>query len=99
VAQHYFDHTAPSGLTFSDRILQAGYADPDGAWQIGENLAWGTGTAATPAAIMNAWMNSPEHRANILQGDYRELGVGLQLGTPGDPTQGLTVSAEFGVRG
>ena len=98
VAQHYFDHTTPAGVSFSDRILGAGYAPADGAWELGENLAWGTGSQSTPAGIMQAWLNSPEHRANILNGDYREIGLGIQLGTPTDPAQGVTVSAEFGVR-
>ena len=96
VTRGYFDHFTPEGGTFVDRILAARYAGADDAWTLGENLAWGTGANATPAGLMNAWMNSPEHRANILKPAYRELGLGLQLGTPSGDSAGITVSAEFG---
>ncbi len=48
---------------------------------------------------MKAWMNSPGHRANVLKRSYRELGIGLRLGTPNDAGVGATFSAEFGARG
>jgi uncharacterized protein YkwD len=97
VARTYFDHTTPDGVSFSDRILAAGYAGRNGEWTVGENLAWGTGALATPAAIMQAWLNSAGHRANILKPQYRELGLGVRLGSPTGP-DGVTVSAEFGAR-
>src|SRR4051812_817086 len=81
VANSYFDHDAPSGQDFVDRIIRAGYVKRTGGWSLGENLAWGTGELSTPAGLMNAWMNSPGHRANILKGSYRELGLGFTLGT------------------
>ena len=40
---------------------------------LGENIAWGY---ATPEAVMQGWMNSPGHKANILNSGYREFGVG-----------------------
>jgi uncharacterized protein YkwD len=49
---------------------------------VGENLAWGAGDAATPEHIVVGWMNSPGHRRNILQADYREVGVGVTPGAP-----------------
>ncbi len=99
VAQHYFDHTGPDGVAFSDRIIAARYAGADDAWELGENLAWGTAALSTPAGMMQSWMSSPGHRANILDRDYREIGLGIELGTPQDPSTGATVSVEFGVRG
>ncbi len=99
VDEGYFDHTAPDGTTFVDRILGAGYVKRDGDWALGENLAWGTGDLSTAAGVMKAWMDSPGHRANVLKRSYRELGVGLRLGTPNDPGVGATFSAEFGARG
>lgn len=58
-------------------IRQAGYS----GGMIGENIALGY---PTPAAVMSGWMNSPGHRANILNGGYRDLGVSclMRNGTP-----------------
>lgn len=46
----------------------------------GENIARGQADAA---AVMQAWMNSPGHRANILNCDFKTLGVGVHLGSGG----------------
>lgn len=70
---NYFSHTSQDGRTFSDRIKAAGY--PGGT--LAENIAAGQPTAA---AVMEDWMNSPGHRANILNCAYKELGVGHVLG-------------------
>jgi len=98
VDEGYFDHTAPDGTTFVDRILGARYAKRNGDWTIGENLAWGTGDMSTPAGVMQAWMNSSGHKANILKRSYKELGIGIRLGTPSDAGVGVTISAEFGAK-
>ena len=98
VVEGYFDHTTPSGTTFVDRIIGAGYARRNDAWTLGENLAWGTGDLSTAAGVMQAWMNSPGHKANILKRSYRELGIGVRLGVPSDPGVGATFTADFGAK-
>jgi uncharacterized protein YkwD len=98
IADGYFDHTAPSGTTFVDRILKAGYVKRTDGWTLGENLAWGTGDLSTPAGVMNSWMASPGHKANILKRSYREVGIGIRLGVPSDGTVGATYTADFGVK-
>jgi uncharacterized protein YkwD len=98
VARGYFDHDTPEGGTFDQRILAAGYVSEYDGWTVGENLIWSTGTLATPAALMQSWMNSPHHRENILKASYRELGLGIRLGTPTGSAAGVTLSAEFGAR-
>ena len=98
VARGYFDHNTPEGGTFDQRILAAGYAGDYDGWTLGENLIWSTGTLATPAALMQSWMNSPHHRDNIVNAGYRELGLGIHLGTPTGAADGITISAEFGAR-
>jgi uncharacterized protein YkwD len=98
VDEGYFDHTSPGGETFVDRILGAGYAKRTDGWSLGENLAWGTGDLSTPAGVMNAWMNSAGHKANILKRSYKEIGVGIRLGVPTDPTVGATFTTEFGAK-
>jgi uncharacterized protein YkwD len=98
VTEGYFDHTAPSGSTFVDRILSARYAKRTDGWSLGENLAWGTGDLSTPAGVMNAWMNSAGHKANILKRSYKEVGIGIRLGVPSDAGVGATFTADFGVK-
>jgi uncharacterized protein YkwD len=75
-ARDYFSHDSPGGDTFVDRILAAGYRDP-GA----ENIAKGYQTAAD---VMDGWMESSGHRANILNCELRAIGVGAHFG-PGGP--------------
>jgi uncharacterized protein YkwD len=95
----YFDHTTPGGTSFVDRILGAGYAKRNEAWTLGENLAWGTGDLSTATGVMQAWMNSAGHRANILKRSYKELGIGIRLGVPTDAGVGATFTADFGAKG
>jgi uncharacterized protein YkwD len=73
----YFDHTSRTGASFVDRIRRTGYLTGARAWKVAENIAWGSGPLASPRAITRAWMNSPGHRANILDGSYREIGIGV----------------------
>ena len=70
VANGYFDHTSQDGRSFSDRAVDAGY---DGSPR-GENIAAGQ---QTPEQVMDAWMGSDGHRANILADGSDEIGVGL----------------------
>jgi uncharacterized protein YkwD len=96
VRYRFFDHVAPGGSTPASRILAAGYPRGRG-FRYAENLAWGSGARATPAAILSAWMNSPGHRQNILDGGLRESGIGIARGVPGAGS-GLTYVQEFGAR-
>ncbi|MFE7930892.1 CAP domain-containing protein [Streptomyces sp. NPDC057456] len=74
-ARGFFDHTDPDGATPWDRAAKAGISDLGG-----ENIARGQADAA---AVMEAWMNSPGHKANILNCDFKTLGVGVHLGSGG----------------
>ncbi|WP_073950225.1 CAP domain-containing protein [Streptomyces kebangsaanensis] len=71
----FFDHTDPSGASPWDRAAKAGITNLGG-----ENIARGQADAA---AVMEAWMNSPGHRANILNCDFKTLGVGVHFGAGG----------------
>lgn len=64
-----FSHTRPNGSGFSTALTENG-ASYRGS---GENIAWGQ---KTPEAVMNAWMNSDGHRANILNPKFTKIGVG-----------------------
>jgi uncharacterized protein YkwD len=98
VAGGYFEHTDLSGTTLLERLLGAQYVGRNQTWAVGENLAWATGTEATPASVMLQWMASPGHRANILRRSYREMGVRIVTGVPSDGTVGATFTADFGGR-
>lgn len=65
----FFSHTGADGSTPFERIRAEGYEYQTAA----ENVAAGY---ATPADVVEGWMNSPGHRANILNGSLTELGVG-----------------------
>ncbi|HLM26577.1 MAG TPA: CAP domain-containing protein [Thermoleophilaceae bacterium] len=82
VRRHYFSHVSPSGGTLGRRIRRTGYLRRARSWWVGENIAWGSGVLATPGAIVRAWMNSPGHRANVLDRHFREMGLGVVRASP-----------------
>jgi uncharacterized protein YkwD len=67
---NFMSHSGSNGSNPAARIRAAGY--PWINW--GENVAVGY---SSPSAVMNAWMNSPGHRANILNPNVREIGIGI----------------------
>lgn len=69
-------HTGPDGSTMTSRVEAAGY----GWSRLGENIARGQADAD---AVMNSWMNSPGHRANILNCAFTEIGIGVHKGDGG----------------
>jgi uncharacterized protein YkwD len=96
VRRRYFEHGA-----FAGRIRSHGYGGR-GGWTLGENIAWGTGELGSPARIVDAWMHSPGHRANILYRGFREAGVGVAAGVPDADAgrmAGATYTLDFGARG
>jgi uncharacterized protein YkwD len=101
LALDYFAHIAPSGLTPVERIRETGYVpSSEVGYVLGENLAWGTLSLATPEAIVNAWIASPEHLANILEGRYRETGIDVEPQAPeslAEGVEGALYTQEFGV--
>jgi uncharacterized protein YkwD len=102
VDRDYFSHTTPTGEAFDTRILASGYVQRDQPYMLGENIDCGTLYLATPAATVSAWMNSPEHRENILNGEYRETGMGVAAAAPasfGGGQAGATYTQDFGVIG
>ncbi|HUO50169.1 MAG TPA: CAP domain-containing protein [Candidatus Paceibacterota bacterium] len=86
LANNYFNHNDLSGCSPSCRVTNAGYV-----WQaMGENIYMMSGynldAQGTADKIVQGWMNSPEHRANILNTSYTQTGVGIAV-------QGSTVYA------
>jgi uncharacterized protein YkwD len=101
VRGRFFDHTSPSGSTMLSRIRSTRYLHDVVSWSVAENLAWGTGSLATPRAIVRAWMHSPDHRANLLDPRFRDVGIGVADGAPealGPDESGGTYVTDFGRR-
>lgn len=92
-----FSHTGVNGTSSGDRILDVldiSRGDPTARWGTAENIAAHTGydseadsPAAQVAAIHAGFMNSPGHRANILNPDFTHIGIGIIYG-PMDFSQG-----------
>lgn len=84
LATDTFSHTGAGGSSPTQRIQAAGYS-LNGSWATGENIAWATTRAPTGYAdevrlLHTNLMNSAGHRANILNGNFREVGLGFEVG-------------------
>jgi uncharacterized protein YkwD len=101
VSENYFDHVSPAGETPLERIKASTYVPRrSGAYLVAENIALATLRLATPASIVASWMKSSHHRANILNRDFRDSGIGIAARAPsrysgGQP--GATYTQQFGV--
>jgi uncharacterized protein YkwD len=98
-ARGYFSHDTQGGGSFVSRIRKAGYVPPKAFPSLGEDLAWGSGTLGTPREIVQSWMESPGHRANILNGTFHDAGMGVAFGDPGAGEDGVTYTLDFGSAG
>lgn len=98
----YFGDNSLSGSTPIQRIEVSAYASRTKRLLAAQNIGWGTGGLATPAAMVRGWMLSPPHRRIMLTGGYRDIGVGIAPAAPPRLTDGLpgaTYTIEFAVRG
>lgn len=100
-AKGYFEHSSADGTIFWKRIQQYYPSSGYGYWSVGENLLWSSPTV-DPTQAMRMWMNSPEHRANILNPNWRQIGVSsVHLDSAPGTYQNLAVTiitTDFGVR-
>ena len=97
----YFEHNSNDGTAFWKRINRWYASSGFGYWSVGENLLWSS-PAVDPAGALQLWMNSPEHRANILTARWREIGISAEhfAAAPGT-YKGLEVTiitTDFGFR-
>jgi uncharacterized protein YkwD len=100
-ADGYFQHDSHDGTAFWKRINRWYASGGYGYWSVGENLLWSS-PDVDPGHALELWMNSAEHRANILAPRWREIGVSAVHvhAAPGD-YHGLDVTiitTDFGVR-
>ncbi len=90
IVNNYFDHKDHLGRHIDERIPALGYTNYS---MIGENIAGGQ---PTPAQVVAAWLKSPGHRANLLNPDFREIGVAC-IHAPNNDLQDIWVQ-DFGSR-
>jgi uncharacterized protein YkwD len=94
IQRDYFSHTTKgTNRSGCDRVRNAGYRFR----YCGENIAYGSGSYGEPQSIMRSWMRSSGHRRNILNGRFREIGIGAYTGTY-KGNRGTMYTADFGTR-
>jgi uncharacterized protein YkwD len=99
VAHGYLSHYGPAGSTVGSRVAHAGYLARVNTYFIGENIGGGIGKFGSPLAILRDWMHSPPHRANILDAEFHDLGVGVARGYPnGGGGRAATYTLDLGMR-
>jgi len=91
-----FAHQCSGEKDLVGRMEQAGYLPCTCSWAVGENIAWGMGESASPASIVQAWMNSAPHRANILSKTFDEAGLAIDNGSPAGGDKAATFTMDFG---
>ena len=92
VRRRFFSHFAPGRVDLKARLTRARYL-PARSWVVGENIAYRRGSVL---AVFRAWLDSPPHLANIVEGRFREIGIGIAPGTPGVLRRsGSTYTANF----
>lgn len=100
-ADGYFEHNSNDGTLFWKRIGHWYGSSGYGYWSVGENLLWSSPDVDSAGALQ-LWMNSPEHRANILNPHWREIGISAMHFTSAPGTyNGLEVTiitTDFGFR-
>jgi uncharacterized protein YkwD len=97
----YFSHDSANGSSFFKRIASFYTYRGYNSWSAGENLLWST-PDISPAGALRLWMNSPEHRANLLNRRWREIGLGAVHAASAPGVYGgdevTIVTADFGFR-
>ena len=88
-ARHTLDHTDSRHRGLASRLQDFGYENPR---LIAENIAEGQDT---PTAVVNSWMHSPPHRANLLHPEARHAGVGLAFSAQGQHYWVLDLGTTF----
>lgn len=99
--EDYFAHSDPDGTTLADRLDKANFIPSSDRWRAGENLAAGQAAEGTPASIVSGWMNSREHRINLLDPGYTMVGIGVARGWPSasfSQNDSMTIDMDLGWR-
>jgi uncharacterized protein YkwD len=97
----YFSHSSANGTSFDRRIARYYPMGRSRYWSVGENLLWSS-PDVDAAGALRMWMNSPEHRANILSARWRQIGISAVHVDAAPGTYGgapvTVITTDFGVR-
>jgi uncharacterized protein YkwD len=97
----YFSHNSVDGSRFDRRIARFYPMGGRRYWSVGENLLWSSPDVDAPGAL-RMWLESPEHRANLLTARWREIGISAvhAASAPGTYSgrEVTIVTTDFGVR-
>jgi uncharacterized protein YkwD len=95
----YFSHNSYNGENVRERLERFGYTFSDYSyWTYGENIYLRFGSSGAPEDAFNWWMNSSGHRANILNKNFREIGIGVRKGAYKTYGESTMYTVDFGTR-
>jgi uncharacterized protein YkwD len=96
-ASNFFSHDGDGSMI--DRVRASGYLAGASTWMVGENICWGSGRQGSPKATVARWMASPGHRSTMLSPRFRDIGVGVAIGSPvaGGGANAAIYTADFGL--
>lgn len=94
IDKDYFSHDSKDGSTAFRRMSREGYKYR----YAGENIAYGSGSHGSVESRFKGWMNSPGHKANILNKNFREVGIGAVTGNYKGTDDTTMWTADFGTR-
>lgn len=94
IQKDYFSHDSKDGSTPYQRMKRQGYKFRTA----GENIAYGSGSYGAPGPRFKGWMKSSGHRKNILNGKFREVGIGAATGNYNGTGNVTMWTADFGTR-
>ena len=95
----YASHNSFNGESLKKRLERYGYTfDGYSYYTIGENIAWGCGSKGAPDRIFNWWMSSSNHKSNILNKKFKEVGIGARTGTFKSCTNASMYTVDFATR-
>jgi uncharacterized protein YkwD len=98
----FFAHESADGTAFSERIRRYYTSRGWRTWSVGEALLASQGSDTEAKAIVDAWLDSPPHRAIILSPNWRDAGVGALYASAAPKAFGgsatVVVTADFGLR-
>jgi uncharacterized protein YkwD len=97
VSKAFFAHVSPTGSTPITRVKAARYFREGQQAGVGENVGFGEAAMGSPLGMIQAWWGSTTHRINLLDKDWKEVGLGIAPGIPGNPASGATYTTDFGV--
>ena len=95
----YFSHDSRNGESVKARLEHFGYAFAGHSyWKYGENVSWGSGDLGAADNRFDEWMDSADHRANILDKNFDQVGIGARTGTFEAQDGAKMYTVDFGTR-